>query len=59
MSDINSTAIIDLINEAKSYANMGNYLGTINTLNNAINLAAQLMAGARINSTQVVINDYV
>ncbi len=40
MSGINSTAIIDLINEAKSYANMGNYLGTINTLNNVINLAA-------------------
>ncbi|WP_054855884.1 hypothetical protein [Vulcanisaeta sp. JCM 16161] len=58
MSGINSTAIIELINEARFYADAGNYLEAINTLNNAINLAAQLMAGARINSTQVVISNY-
>ncbi|WP_054842493.1 hypothetical protein [Vulcanisaeta distributa] len=57
-SGINSTAVIELINEAKSYANAGNYLEAIITLNNAINLAAQLMASARINSTQAVINNY-
>ncbi len=58
-SGINSTAVVELINEAKSYANTGNYLEAIVTLNNAVNLAAQLMASTRINSTQTVINNYV
>ena len=57
-SGINSTAVIELINEAVSYANAGNYLEAIVTLNSAINLAAQLMAGEHVNSTQTVINNY-
>ncbi|ADN51601.1 hypothetical protein [Vulcanisaeta distributa] len=57
-SGINSTAVVELINEAKYYANTGNYLEAIVTLNNAVNLAAQLMS-ARTNSTQTVINNYV
>ncbi|ADY00871.1 hypothetical protein VMUT_0660 [Vulcanisaeta moutnovskia 768-28] len=58
-SGINSTALIELINEAESYANIGNYLSAIITLNNAINLAAHLMTNAHVNSTQTVINNYV
>ncbi|MGC9179309.1 MAG: hypothetical protein ACP5GZ_03760 [Vulcanisaeta sp.] len=58
-SGINSTALIELINEAESYANIGNYLSAIITLNNAINLASHLMTNAHVNSTQTVINNYV
>ena len=57
-SGINSTAVLELINEAETYAKAGNYLEAIITLNTAINLAAQLMAGAHVNSTQAVLNNY-
>ena len=57
-SGINSTAVLELINKAETYAEAGNYLEAIITLNTAINLAAQLMASANINSTQAVLNNY-
>ena len=57
-SGINSTAVLELINEAETYAKAGNYLEAIITLNTAINLAAQLMASAHINSTQAVLSNY-
>ena len=57
-SGINSTVVLELINEAETYAKAGNYLEAIITLNTAINLAAQLMANAHINSTQAVLDNY-
>lgn len=57
-SGINSTSVIELINEAESYANAGNYLSAITTLNNAINLASQLMVGGHVNETQTILGGY-
>ena len=57
-SGINSTAVVELINEAETYAGAGNYLEAVTTLNTAINLAAQLMASAHVNSTQAMLNNY-
>jgi len=47
-----------LISKAETQASEGNYLGAIVTLNAAINLAAQLLARADMNSTYVAVSNY-
>ncbi|WP_054855146.1 hypothetical protein [Vulcanisaeta sp. JCM 16161] len=58
MSGINTTSVTQLISSAEAQASEGNYLSAIATLNAAINLAAQLMAKANLNSTYAALSNY-
>ncbi|MGC8543925.1 MAG: hypothetical protein ACP5NQ_08280, partial [Vulcanisaeta sp.] len=57
-SGLNSTLVLNLINNAKYDASQGDYLTAITLLNRAISISAKLIANYLSNATITVLNNY-